>query len=283
MTRRSCNMGSCLSRPFALLFKRTHNQKAPIFALPVEIIQHISAAFLPVDDAASLALSSRSMLMILGTQTLRSLLSDRNATERTRFLENLERNLPDWLLCPHCSKFHRVDPNAHPLQLWRYWNEKKCVRVNGVVTIGCRYHIRYEYVQLLMRDYRLGRPIEAYLTGLSDRHTEHLPEQSLRRIVTVRIVGGELVLKVKYTLKLPKNWDTTLYQTPISPLCPHITTRFENSIFTKALDCRVMHAYRKQPLCIECKGLKHCPKCRTSFQVTVKSLENPGTKIQVDV
>lgn len=154
-------MGCYLSRLFAIIFKPTDNRRAPIFALPVEHIQHISVAFLPVDAAASLALSSRLMLEILGTQTLRSLPLHRHDIERTRFLENLERDLPDWLLCPHCLKFRPVDPNAYPRPLWPNFREKGCVRVNGIVTIGYEYDIRYEFVQLLMRDYRLGRPYKA--------------------------------------------------------------------------------------------------------------------------
>ena len=274
MIHESCNIGSYLSRLFALLFKAkaTDNQKAPIFALPVEIIQLISAAFLPVDAAASLALSSRLMLKILGTQTLRSLLLDRHDIERTRFLENLERDLPDWLLCPHCSKFHPVDRNAHPRQLWRYYNEKKCVRVNGVVTIGYRYHLRYEFVQLL-----------AYLKELSDRDTLYLPEKRVKRVVTASIVEGQLVLQVKYTLKLRKNRDITLIRSSIGTLCPHLCSWFDDSIFAQELRCRLMHADRRQPPCIECKELKHCPDCPTSFQVSVESLEDPVTKIQVDI
>ena len=276
-------MGSCLSRLFALLFNATGNKKAPIYALPVEVIQYISVAFLPADAAASLALCSRSMLKILGSQTLRSLALDRHDTERTRFLENLERDLPDWLLCPHCLKFHPVDPNAHPRQLWLDFKEKKCVRVNGVVTIGYKYYIRYENVQLLMRNYRLGRPYEMYLKKLSNRYTTHRPEKSLEGVVTASIVEGELVLQVRYTLKLLKSWDITLIRRTISKLCPHLIDCFVDSIFAQALRCRLRHAARKRPPCIECKGRKQCPECPTSFQVSVRSLEDPVTEIQVDV
>ena len=137
-------MGFYLSKISAGHVKAINNQNSPFLALPVEIIQYISAAFLPADAAASLALCGRSMLKILGSQTLRSL--NRSAIERTRFLKNLEKDLPGWLLCHHCSTFHPVDQNGDPYQRWRFFNERKCVRVNGVVSIGYGCYIRYEYV-----------------------------------------------------------------------------------------------------------------------------------------
>ena len=275
-------MGSCLSRPLAFL-SITANKRVPISTLPVEIIQYISVAYLPADDAASLALCSRSMLEILGTQTLRSLQLDRYYSEKIRFLENLERDLPDWLLCPHCTKFHPVDPNAHPRKLWNFSKEKRCARVNGVVTIGYEYYIRWELVQLLMRDYRLGRPHEKYLKKLSDVYTIRLPESRLKGGVTASIVEGDLILKVKHTLKLIKGRDITLSRTIFSKLCPHLVHCFVDPMLVQALRCRLRHAARKQPPCIECKGWKHCPECPTFFYVHVRSLEDPVTEIQVDI
>ena len=271
-------MGFYLSKIFAGHVKAINNQNSPLLALPVEIIQYISVAFLPADAAASLALCSRSMLKILGSQTLRSL--NHSAIERRRFLKNLEKDLPDWLFCYHCLTFHPVDQNGDPYQLWRFFNERKCVRVNGVVSIGYVYHIRYEYVQLLMRNYRLGRPHEVYLQKLNHGFARHLPNTSLEAAVTARIVAGELFLQVKYTLKLLKSWDAFLILSNIQNFCPHILG-FRDSIFAQALRCRLSHA--DQLPCIECKEQKHCRECSTSFRLGIRTLRQSVTEVQVDI
>ena len=92
-------MGSCLSRiPTTwrdVQVKTVNNKDSSLHVLPLEILQYISATFLPSDAAASLALCSRSMLKILGGQALRSLRLESHTIEKTRFLKNLEKDLPD--------------------------------------------------------------------------------------------------------------------------------------------------------------------------------------------
>ncbi len=112
-------------------------------------------------------------------------------------MENFEKDLPDWLLCRYCSKFHPVDQNGYPRQRWHSFSEKKWVRVNGVVSIRYEYHVRYEYAQLLMRNYRLGGPYEMYLKKLSNEFTRRLPEINLKGVVTASIVAGRILLKIK--------------------------------------------------------------------------------------
>lgn len=201
--------------------------------------------------------------------------------EKTRFLKNLEKDLPDWLLCHHCSKFHPVDQNGDPSQLWRHFNETECVRVNGVVSITYDFHIRYEHAQLLMRNYRLGRPYRINQERLSKRFTRHLPEASLESAVTASIVAGDLLLQIKYTLRLLKNWNISLIRRNFPALCPHLVDYFRDSIFAQALRCRLSHV-NKLP-CIECKKQKHCLECSTSFQVEIRTLQNLVTEVRVDV
>ena len=274
-------MGSYLSRipttGRAVQVKTINNQDPSLHALPVEILQHISATFLPADAAASLALCSRSMLKILGGQALRSLRLEIHTIERKRFLQNLEKDLPDWLFCHHCSMFRPIDQSGDPRQRWLNINATECARGNGVVSIGHDFHIRYEYAQLLMRNYRLGRPYEINLERLSNRFTRHLTKTSLESVVTANIVAGELLLRIKYTLRLLKDWDVSLIRTQIPELCPHSA----NSIFAQALRCRLSHANRLP--CIDCKKQKHCQGCTTSFQVDIRTLEDLVTEVQVDV
>lgn len=74
---------------------------SPIYKLPVEILQSI-ASTLPPAGAAAFALSSGPILFALGERYLKV-----DKTQRFEFLELLERELPDYILCQECTIFHR--------------------------------------------------------------------------------------------------------------------------------------------------------------------------------
>ena len=240
--------------------------------LPVEILQYISASFLPADAAASLALCSRSMLNTLGSQAFRSLRLECHTIEKIRFLKNFERDLPDWLFCHHCSMFHPVNQKEDPSQRSYYSDETECTRVMGIVSIHCFFNIRYEHAQLIMRNYRLGRPYEIYLKRLSNRYARRRPDYSLECVYTADIVEGELLIHIKHTLQLLKVWDTSTIRLNLPAFCPHLIERYLDSVFAQTLRCRLSHANRLP--CIECEKRMVCPKCSTSYKVDIRSLDN---------
>ena len=261
--------------------KTVDKEHPSLHTLPVEILQYISHTFLPSDAAVSLALCSRSMLNIFGTQVLRSLPLESGAIERTRFLHLLEKDLPDHLFCHHCLKLHPGDPNGDPSKRWLSFDETECSRVHGVVSVRYIYHIRYEYAHLLMRNYRLGRPYQTNLEKLSKTYAYHFPEKSHKYEITADIVDGELFLQVNHTLRLRKEWDISTIRTNISQICPHLLGTVRDSIFAQALRCRLSHANGLP--CSECKEQKYCLECSTSVHVNIRSLKDFVTEVQVNV
>ena len=280
------NMGYCLAENISTSRRgsqvRTVNDKeSSLHVLPLEILQYISTTLLPPDAAASLALCSRSMLRILGSQAFRSLCLECHTIEKTRFLKNLEKDLPDWLFCHHCSIFHPVDQNGDPRKCLYFSDETECAQVNGFVSITYDFNIRYEYAQLIMRNYRLGRPYMLYLERLSKKYAKHLPDTSLESVHTADIVEGELLIHSKHTLRLFKDWDVSSIRVNLPDFCRHLIDLYCDSIFAQTLRCRLSHANRLP--CIKCKKRKHCPDCSTSFQVDIRTLETLVTEVQVDV
>ena len=77
---------------------------APIYKLPVEILQLI-ASTLPPAGTAAFALSSRPILFVIGEGYLKL-----DKTNRLELLTLLERELPDYVLCQECIIFHRRTP-----------------------------------------------------------------------------------------------------------------------------------------------------------------------------
>ena len=273
---------SIFSKKRRAFHRRTVNDKEPlIHMLPVEILQYISDTFLPLDAAASFTLCSRSMLRILGNEAFRSLSLECHTIEKTRFLKNWEKDLPDWLFCHHCSKLHPVNQIRDPGQYPHTSGEPECAQVNGFVSIEYDINIRYDYAQFIMRDYRLGRPYMLYLERLSKRSAKHLPDTSLESVHTVDIVGGELLIHTKHTLRLFRDWDVSSIRMKFPAFCSHLMDRWNDSVFAQTLRCRLSHANRLP--CIECAKLKHCRSCPTSFKLDVRTLETLVTEVRVDV
>lgn len=117
-------MGSCLSaisstsQTIEVKTIVDEDSSLHVLPLPPEILQYISATFLPSHAVACPALCRRPMLKVLEGQALRSLRLERHAIEKTRFLNGLERDLPDRMLCPHCSKLHLDKLNRDLSQSW---------------------------------------------------------------------------------------------------------------------------------------------------------------------
>lgn len=150
-----------------------------------------------------------------------------------------------------------------------------------MISVGYDYRLRYEHAQLIMRDYRLGRPYEINLERLSKRSAKYPPESRLESVVTAKIVDGELLLQIKHTLRLLKKWDISLIRTIIPEICPHIFDRYPGSIYAQAFRCCLSHANTLP--CIERKKQKHCLECATSYSVNVQTLDDVVTEVQVDV
>ena len=278
---RRASLSSILTSPCASPVRTVNDKDSPLYVLPMEILQYISATFLPPDAAASLALCSHLMLRILGTQAFHSLRLECHSIERTRFLKNLENDLPDWLFCHCCSRFHPVDQNEDPSQRWHFFDETKCARVNGIVSIDYDFNIRFEHVQLIMRNFRLGRPYKIHLDRLSKKYARHLRDASLETVVTADIVEGELLIHIEQMLRPLRDWDISLIRVNLPRFCPHLIELYRDSIFAQTLRCRLSHANGFP--CLECKKRKHCRECSTSYQVDIRTLENLVTEVHVDI
>ena len=259
----------------------TNSKELSLDVLPVEILQHIDASYLPLDAAASLSLCNHSMLNILGDHALRSLRLKTYAIERRRFLKNLQNDFPDWLFCHHCSMLHPVNQNRDPRQLWPWSAETHCSRLDGVVSVRFLYRIRYEHAQTIMRDYWLGRDYETNLKKLCTKETLDLPDSFHEEVITATIVRGELRLDINHTLRLLQDWNVYMIPERIGPLCPHLKNYFDASILGQALRCSLIHA--DEFPCVNCSKKKGCSECSTTFTLKIRRLEGSATEVKVDI
>lgn len=111
-------------------------------SLPVEILLYIKD-FLSLSSAVCLILCSRRMMTALGSQSLYDMRANNQIIQRKRFLIELQKDLPDWLLCYPCSTFHPVKAHEGPKTQWPYGNVSLCVEQNGAIYLTPDYRILY--------------------------------------------------------------------------------------------------------------------------------------------
>jgi hypothetical protein len=247
-------------------------------SMPTEILLHIRD-FLPLSSAACLALCSRHMLTALGNQSLSSLRADDQITERRRLLIALQNDLPDWLLCYPCSLFHPVKAHEGPNHIWRYNKEPPCVQENGAVCLTADYRIRYQHVQLLMKQYRFQRSYMKTLEALSFSFSRNLNDSVLEGTVWGEIVAGELIVRFDQRLRLLVPSNIELVRRRLRPVCLHLDWLCGDQTLWETIDCGLSHA-RNSP-CAECSMRKPCRECSTWFQVGVQELKESETELQI--
>jgi hypothetical protein len=220
-----------------------------------EILLHIRD-FLPLSSAACLVLCSRHMLTALGNQSLSSLRADDQLTERRRLLIELQKDLPDWLLCYPCSLFHPVKAHEGPNHIWRYDKEPLCVQENGAVYLTADYRIRYQHVQLLMKQYCFQRSYIKTLEALSFSFSRNLNDSVLEGTVWGEIVAGELIVRFDQRLRLLVPSNIELVRRRLRPVCLHLDWLCGDQTLWETIGCGLSHA-RNSP-CAECSMRKPC-------------------------
>lgn len=180
--------------------------------LPTELIASI-AEFLSQVSAAIFSLCSQRIRLALGNKykyVLRSKTASGNDTF-CKFLDILERDIPDHIACCHCKTYHdmrsvcRYMARSDPIENWchRVWYKKLCGEMDGNMRVYfyiCRWFSSTLF-RTAMKRYRQGRDYESLLSSLllgrpaTMDPTNGCPTQVTR---ISRIVDGRLILREPY-------------------------------------------------------------------------------------
>lgn len=116
--------------------------------LPVELFQCIMD-FLPLDSAACLILSRKTLASARGEQTWLALQA--NKKERLNFLLTMQRDWKEWIICFSCEKLHpskkcpSLETDVCSL------NEPPCTKADGFVELTFWYVLRWHHAHMIMR------------------------------------------------------------------------------------------------------------------------------------
>lgn len=80
--------------------------KSPINGLNDDVLYYLANSILPPDDAAAFAITCRAAYVATSGRRVLQKLKEEPALYRARFLERLELDFPNHVLCYECSTFH---------------------------------------------------------------------------------------------------------------------------------------------------------------------------------
>lgn len=264
---------------------------------------------LPLADAASLALSCKAFRDFVGTSVWRSLNDDPNLVSKADFLQRLDKDLPNHLLCFSCVIYHvrthkgqetlRPTNVANPLfDCPQAFNpEKKISRTR--LTVG--RSLPFTFVQLVLRAHKFSAGHGIPLDSMSRRYKDRDGEWSHQ--TRFAIVNGHLLVRVISSAFAapalpPAGLRKLLYShddnfNPYFSVCPH----WRDGELMPAVKCALSHIphrrevggvvgvaekvkYHLHPqnplitLCSECRPMRRCPECPSEYLIEVRMQED---------
>lgn len=247
-----------------------NNKHGPFDKLAPETIQAIAELLPPISNAC-LALCSRTLNRIIGTQSWAIIHSQRE--DHLEFCELLGRDLPEHVFCRLCLTIHR------PSKLGGHC-EKDVFHENQL-------HFRFLDFQLAMQRHHLGLTMNSFLEGLSIISTEARAGYMYQYTTEARIVSTSLLIRSQQWFMLPPGQAVDFPRDKITNVCSHLVHRPSRpddspDRLGALLRCRVQYNPNiMRCRLIECTGIKKCWYCNTEIQTDVKEFPNQGTAIVI--
>lgn len=277
-------------------------------ALPEEVWQLI-VSFLNPADAASLAISTRTLYSKLGRQPLLDLNTPENDPYKAVFLNHLDFHLPRQLLCFQCNRFHRrLNPGKETLKADFVANPLfTCPNVRASVLPRMRLvhgrELPYSFVQLATRSAK-HTPVHGIPAEKLERRWKDASSGWSHR-TRYMVFDGRLLLRVvSHAHALPAAdmtetrvrhllYDREEY-TPFFSACAH----WKDGRLMPLVKCALSHvpqypkSYMQQlktapkvsrglanpnfivRMCDECRPARRCPECPTEYLVEIQMVED---------
>ncbi|KAK2808913.1 hypothetical protein FQN49_008661 [Arthroderma sp. PD_2] len=80
--------------------------RSPIYSLNDDVLYYLATSILPLQDAAALALTSTATFRAMGGRKILKEIQSQPIISRVDFLQRLELDFPDHVLCYRCATFH---------------------------------------------------------------------------------------------------------------------------------------------------------------------------------
>lgn len=268
--------------------------------LPTELLLSI-VDFLPLNNAASLALGSHALLQKLGKRYFHALRRNAEHNEqRALFLQSLSRDHARFFFCAFCSTFHsskRVSTFA-PFQ--RPW--PRCVTCDsaynhmlGIPVYGdneSMYQLSFLHIQLGMKRYRCGpehgRDVEElfHLEVFAPEGDPKSKKTISLSSVEYRIVSNELFIRRQHVLVVPSRHRDDIFTDKVeSSTCARPCRHLSMTInpFRQNLESLLFeHLAREEGHSEFASSFDiHCDQCGTEIHTEVSNWLSSGLALVI--
>jgi hypothetical protein len=269
-------------------------------ALWEEIASHLTAT-----DAANLAISTKTLLSLLGKGPLMLLDRPENHQNKVEFLLPMDKHLPNHLLCFPCAAYHlRIQKGKERLRANRILNfiyncPNPKLQSRHRLTPG--HSLPFAFVQLAFRHEQFGPEYGIPLDSLNRRYKD--PESDWSHQTRYFFHKGHLLLRVISKSFAQAGLPVSglrhfLYSredyTPYFSVCDH----WRDGELMNLCKCAMSHIpkpketiaqqLQKGPavqlslvnpkifitLCQECRPMRRCPECPTEYLIELKLEED---------
>ncbi|KIW19577.1 hypothetical protein PV08_00150 [Exophiala spinifera] len=264
---------------------------------------------LPLADVASLALSCKAFLHLLGPSTWTALNDVSNVSAKIDFLRRLDKDLPDHLLCFPCAIYHvrtqkgneilRPTNIANPLfNCPNAFNpEKRISRTR--LTVG--RSLPLPFAQLVLRAHRYSADHGVAIDSMARRYKDRDGEWTHQ--TRFAVVNNHLLVRVISSAFAapalpPAGLRRLLYShndnfNPYFSVCAH----WRDGNLMPAVKCALshipkppdsggvvgvaervkLHLHPQNPLitlCSECRPIRRCPECPSEYLIELRMQED---------
>ncbi|KAI9655968.1 MAG: hypothetical protein M1821_005029 [Bathelium mastoideum] len=263
--------------------------------------------FTPLEDAAALAFSSKTLLNRLGIESWQALNHPECKKNKINFLVRLNKNLPAYLLCFPCAKFHlrtqygeekfRINYVANPLFNCAMAQHTKLPRTR----LTHARELPFAFVQLATRARRFGSSYGITADSLARRWK--CGDSDWTHNTRFIVHKGHFLMRVVSTCPAPIDSTPTsermlLFERgdflPYFSCCAH----WKDGELSKICKCALRHVpkapenFRTQlksgyslsvsaryrdftaKTCEDCRDIRRCPECPTEYLVELKMIED---------
>jgi hypothetical protein len=176
-----------------------------ILSLPVELLQQIRS-YLPLPSAAAFAFSNRHICDAVGQQLFAELRKTENKVDKLIFLALMQKDQEVWL-CENCERLHPRD-----------FDRRRFCEDDDGFEYPFGYRLPSRLVQLAIERQQKGPPYGICPDRLSCAGIFRTPEQRLDYAYRVRVVEGELILRMDVRIRLEEGLKgCSIFLEP----CPH--------------------------------------------------------------
>ncbi|CZT10498.1 uncharacterized protein RAG0_14948 [Rhynchosporium agropyri] len=272
--------------------------------LPAELLLHI-ANVLPVSSAASFTLSCRQINHLVGTRYFEDLAS--SFDETLVFLNLIERDLQDYIVCKSCRKLHRIRDarkyTENGRQIWPVVTTPNCLADDRRTMVSQFLHDNFSTTVFKMvmkrhslfgHDTRTRQLLRLLSWQIFPSHTWGTLVQSEK--TECRINSGSLFtckrVIVHGACKGVEQWQPWIW------ICPHlelkstgppgslrIITKFPLAI--KEMWSGLLHSKEvtdtKKTSWGSSSGFRQCRFCRTEFETTFEHHNGCKMKIKITI